>query len=66
MVGHVTAASMSVTLGQGVTVAAAVMTTGGNAGAALADVLERVVPPPTSRWAAMAEEGPARVSYVTL
>lgn len=45
------------------TVAAAVMTTGGNADSALADVLERVVPAPTSRWAAMIEEAPVRVSF---
>lgn len=59
--GEVTSASMSMSLGQGVTVAAAVMTTNGNADSALADVLERVVPAPTSRWAAMIEEAPARV-----
>ena len=61
--GEVTSASMSVSLGQGITVAAAVMTTGGNADSALADVLDRVVPAPTSRWAAMVEEAPPAVSY---
>jgi len=45
--------------------AAAVMTTGGNADSALADVLERVVPAPTSRWAAMIEEAPVRVSFAS-
>ena len=62
--GEVTSASMSVSLGQGVTVAAAVMTTGGNADSALADVLDRVVPAPTSRWAAMVEDAPPAVSYI--
>jgi len=47
-------------------VAAAVMTTGGNADSALADVLDRVVPAPTSRWAAMIEEAPVRVSFCIL
>ena len=60
--GEVTSASMSVSLGQGITVAAAVMTTSGNADSALADVLDRVVPAPTSRWAAMVEEAPPAVS----
>lgn len=62
--GEVTSASMSVSLGQGVTVAAAVMTTGGNADSALADVLDRVVPAPTSRWAAMVEDVPPAVRYM--
>lgn len=59
---EVTSASMSVSLGQGVAIAAAVMTTGGNADAALADMLDRVVPAPTSRWAAMVEDVPPAVS----
>ena len=58
---EVTSASMSMSLGQGITVAAAVMTTGGNADSALANVLDRVVPAPTSRWAAMVEEAPPAV-----
>ncbi len=57
---------MSMSLGHGVTVAAAVMTTGGNADSALADVLDRVAPAPTSRWAAMIEEAPVRVSFCIL
>ena len=48
------------------TVAAAVMTTIGNADSALAEVLDRVVPAPTSRWAAMIEEAPVRVSFCIL
>ena len=62
VITEVTSASMSMSLGHGVTVAAAVMTTGGNADSALAEVLDRVVPAPTSRWAAMIEEAPVRVS----
>ena len=54
---------MSVSIGQGVTVAAAVVTSAGNADSALADVLDRVVPVPTSRWAAMVEEAPAMVRF---
>ncbi|DBB18315.1 TPA: hypothetical protein ACH3X3_003266 [Trebouxia sp. C0006] len=60
VITEVTSASMSMSLGHGVTVAAAVMTTGGNADSALADVLDRVAPAPTSRWAAMIEEAPVR------
>lgn len=59
-VTEVTSAALSVSLGHGMTVAAAVMTTGGNADSALADMLDRVVPAPTSRWATMIEEAPAR------
>ena len=66
VITEVTSASMSMSLGHGVTVAAAVMTTGGNADSALADVLDRVVPAPTSRWAAMIEEAPVRVSFCIL
>jgi len=65
VITEVTSASMSMSLGHGVTVAAAVMTTEGNADSALADVLERVVPAPTSRWAAMIEEAPVRVSFAS-
>ena len=62
---EVTSASLSVSIGQGITVAAAVMTTAGNADAALAEVLDRVVPvAPTSRWAAMVEEAPFAVSIL--
>lgn len=60
VITEVTSASMSMSLGHGVTVAAAVMTTRGNADSALAEVLDRVVPAPTSRWAAMIEEAPVR------
>ncbi len=63
VITEVTSASMSMSLGHGVTVAAAVMTTGGNADSALAEVLDRVVPAPTSRWAAMIEEAPVRVNF---
>ena len=66
VITEVTSASMSMSLGHGVTVAAAVMTTGGNADSALAEVLDRVVPAPTSRWAAMIEEAPVRVSFASL
>ena len=65
VITEVTSASMSMSLGHGVTVAAAVMTTGGNADSALADVLDRMVPAPTSRWAAMIEEAPVRVNFAS-
>ena len=60
--GDVTSASMSVSLGPGMTVAAAVMTTNGDANSALAEVLDQVVPAPMSRWAAMVEDAPSGVS----
>ena len=57
---------MQVSLGQGVTVAAAVMTTNGDANSALAEVLDQVVPAPVSRWAAMVEDAPAVVGFLCL